>query len=91
MTEVKKSEKVGVKAMQMWEERVIEKAEASAEGRGEGKADSVLELLSDLGDIPEDIEARIKEEQDENILSRWLELAAKAKEMEEFRRGIAAN
>ena len=50
----------------------------------EGKADSILELLEDLGEIPEEIQIKITTEKDLQILNKWLKAAAKADSMKEF-------
>lgn len=61
------------------------KAEGKAEGKVEGKAEDVLLLLGELGHIPQDVEARIKNEKNPDILSGWLGAAAKAGSMGQFR------
>ncbi len=55
------------------------------EGKVEGKAEDVLLLLGELGHIPQDVEARIKNEKNPDILSGWLGAAAKAGSMGQFR------
>lgn len=54
------------------------------EGKAEGKAEGVLELLSDTGEISEDLRQRILSEEDLEVLKRWLKLAAKAETVKEF-------
>lgn len=54
------------------------------EGYNSAKIDDILELLSDFGVVPQDIQARIREEQSERVLTGWLRLAAKAASLEEF-------
>ena len=61
-----------------------ERAEGRAEGKTEGKAESILELLEELGTIPEDVQARIMNEKNLETLTQWLRLAAKADSFEEF-------
>ncbi len=46
---------------------------------------SILDLLEDLGEIPEDIQSRIHAEEDTQILRRWHKAAAKAVSFETFR------
>lgn len=58
--------------------------DGKAEGRAEGKAESVLELLRELGDVPEELQARIMAQQDFDILNKWLKLAARADSVEDF-------
>lgn len=55
-----------------------------AEGKMEGKAESVLILLEKFGVIPENIRERIMSETDLDELKRWLGLAALADSMEQF-------
>ncbi len=55
------------------------------EGKVEGKAEDVLLLLGELGHIPQEVEARIKNEKNPDILSGWLGAAAKAGSMGQFR------
>jgi hypothetical protein len=60
-------------------------AKGKAEGKAEGVADSVLELLEELGSIPDSLEVWIMQETDLKVLKRWLQLAARANSIEEFR------
>ena len=60
----------------------------AAEGRTEGKAESILELLSDLGEVPLQLSNRIMKEDNAEILSKWLRLAAKAESVEAFEKQI---
>lgn len=61
-----------------------EKAEGRAEGRAEGKAEAVIDLLSDLGMVPDELREKILEEKNLNILRVYLKKAAAAKSIEEF-------
>ena len=54
------------------------------EGRKEGRTESILELLEELGNVPEVIKQKITDESDLSILSKWLKLAAKADSIEMF-------
>lgn len=49
---------------------------------------SIFDLLQDLGDIPEDIHARIQEEDDTQVLRLWHKAAAKAVSFDAFREKI---
>ncbi len=60
------------------------RAEGKAEGKAVGKAESVLELLQDLGEIPEALSTKILSQYDLSILKSWLKLAARASSLEEF-------
>lgn len=46
---------------------------------------NVLDLLEDLGEIPDDIHTRITEETDSQLLRRWLKAAARATSFDAFR------
>ena len=54
------------------------------EGRAEGVGLACLDILSDLGDVPSDLEKSIMEETDLEILKNWIKLAAKADSIESF-------
>ena len=54
------------------------------EGEAVGKAESVLELLEDLGKIPDELRERILSETDLTILKKWFSEAVKAKTIREF-------
>lgn len=54
------------------------------EGKAEGKAESILELLEDLGAVPQTVKKRICEEGNITALGKWLKVAARASSMEEF-------
>lgn len=62
--------------------------EGIQEGRAEGKAEAILELLEESGPVPQELKKRILEESDPDRLSRWLKLAAKADSAEAFREQI---
>lgn len=57
---------------------------SKAEGRAEGKAEFVLELLEDIGTVPEDVKTRILKERDLVTLGQWRKSAARAKSVEQF-------
>ncbi len=64
------------------------KEEGRVLGRLEGKTESIIELLSDLGQIPQRIIDRIRQESDPEQLGRWLKCAARAANIEEFEKGM---
>lgn len=66
------------------DERVEGRAEGRAEGKALGKAESILLLLQDSGMIPDELRSKILEEQDMDILSKYLKLAARAESVAEF-------
>ncbi|MFR0027844.1 MAG: hypothetical protein ACLRWN_29400, partial [Eisenbergiella sp.] len=53
-------------------------------GKAEGKAEDVLALLKELGEIPVELRERILSETDLELLNRWLKQAAKAGTIQEF-------
>ena len=62
------------KGLQEGLEKGIEKGieEGREEGFSAGKADAILELLEDIGTIPEEIRKKIRNEKDIKILNGWL-------------------
>ena len=54
------------------------------QGLQQGKAESVVYLLSRVGTIASELSARILNEKNEETLESWLSLAAKAKSVEQF-------
>ena len=56
-----------------------------AEGKIEGKIEAILELLNDIGTVPDDLKQTIEAETDANTLSTWHKLAARVESIEEFR------
>ena len=70
----------------------MERAEAEEEGIEKGKtigmtigvAGGVLDLLADLGDIPEALRQRISGESSIDTLKAWLRLAARAESVDDF-------
>lgn len=65
------------------EERNTARAEGRTEGRIEGYQDAVLELLSNFGELSEDLRKQILEQEDEEVLKKWLLLAARAESVED--------
>ena len=53
-------------------------------GITEGKAESILELLEELGEVPEELRDRVKKEVDLVVLKNWLRIAAKVESIEDF-------
>lgn len=54
------------------------------QGRIEGKAEAVLLLLEEKGEVPVELQKKIMSEQEEDTLKNWLMLAAKIKSVDEF-------
>lgn len=70
------------------EERMEGKAEGRAEGKAEGKAEGqaeyILEVLENLGPVPEEQHDKIMEEHDLTVLKKWFLAAVKADSIEQF-------
>lgn len=71
------------------EGRTEGRTEGREEGRTVGKAEDILELLSDLGEVSEELKRNIFAQRDLTILKSWLKLAAKSDSVEEFEKGIS--
>ena len=78
----------------MWaefnEERFIAKENESSwedgnkAGKVKGRAESILEILEELGTVPEELRRRLLEETDLQRLKNWLKEAIKAASIEDF-------
>ena len=64
------------------------RAEGWKDGRAKGKAEAVIELLEDLGDLSDSLKACIMEQTDLELLKKWHKAAAKAKSIEEFEQAV---
>lgn len=53
-------------------------------GMAKGLAMGIIDLLSELGDVPDDMKKNIFAQSDLEILKRWHKLASKAESLEEF-------
>ena len=62
--------------------------EEREEGKIEGKIDSLLMILHTKGEIPDELAVLIRGVKDEQILTRWTELALKTTSVEEFEETI---
>lgn len=58
--------------------------ESFAEGKAEGKAEDILELLGEIGEVPDEIRERIFGAEELSLLMKWLKLAAKTESIEQF-------
>ena len=69
-----------------------EKAEGWKDGRAKGKvedrAEAVIELLEDLGELSDSLKICIMEQTDLELLKKWLKAAARAKSIEEFEQAV---
>lgn len=77
---IKASEEIGVTYMQTWEREAM----LIQEGKAEGKAENVVELLEEYGVVPCFLKDIIMSETDLSVLKIWLKLASKVKTVEEF-------
>lgn len=64
------------------------KAKGLALGEALGKAESIVVLLKDLGDVSEKLQRNIMEQNDTEILNQWLKYAARAKTIRDFEQKI---
>ena len=72
-------------AKSMAESMAKSMAESMAESMAASRvAQNILALLEDLGTLPDQTKERIAKEQNEDVLSAWLKLAARADSIEEF-------
>ena len=58
--------------------------DSKVEGMKEAKIEDIIELLQEVGEVPEDLQTRIRRQKKLETLSLWLKLAAKAESVEEF-------
>ena len=63
--------------------REEERAEGRAEGIVAGRLENFLDVLSDLGEIPQEVVRRARA-LDASDLKAWTKLASRAESMEEF-------
>ena len=83
------------KGYMMLEEYIYyERKEAAEEATAEtiiaNTRENIIELLEDLGEIPQDIRDRIEEQEDAAVLKHWLKDAAKAPAFDHFREAISS-
>lgn len=55
------------------------------EGIALGKAEDIIQLLAELGTVPEELKQIVQAEKDIDTLNRWHKLAAKSETLEKFR------
>ena len=75
-----------VQNMCNWSEHFIEKG--IEQGVEKGTRQAIIDLLEDMGAIPEDIRRRIFEETNMEILRKWHKSAARSESFEGFRESI---
>ena len=64
------------------------KEEGIEQGRILGTANDIIELLGEVGEVPEALKNKIMKEEKLEVLRRWLKLAAKAETIEDFEKKI---
>ena len=69
-------------------EKADGRAEGWKDGKTKGKAEDIIELLEDLGELSDSLKICIMEQTDLEILKKWLKAAAKAKSIEEFEQAV---
>ena len=65
-----------------------EKAEGWTQGKLKDRAEAVIELLEDLGELSDSLKTSIIEQIDLELLRKWLKAAARAKSIEDFEQTI---
>ena len=78
--QIKSSEEMGVKYMQKWEEKIIEREK----GRLEGKTDVIIKFLREKGEVNESLCKTIREQDNENVIDEWLKSAVLINSIQEF-------
>lgn len=56
--------------------------------KAEGKAEDIIELLEEVGEVPDFLRNRIMRQTNLETLSRWHKLAARAQSIEDFEQAI---
>lgn len=71
------------------EAKEVFREDGRIEGILETKNADILELLEDIGEIPENLKEKINSEKDMEILKKMLKAAAKAESIKEFENSIS--
>ena len=85
VSRIKSDREMGERYMLLKELLSDEKAEGITIGRARGKAEDVIELLSELGEVSAELSDIIMAENDFDILSAYHKAASKAESVEKFR------
>ncbi|MGN0356037.1 MAG: hypothetical protein ACI4EI_13325 [Muricoprocola sp.] len=77
---------MGGQILELESDKLIKKAEeiGKADGKADGKAECILEVLKELGQISEELSAKISNEKNIDVLTRWFKAALKSDSIEEF-------
>lgn len=88
-----RAEVIAMSIFEYNEEEELKKLRNSefSEGKAEGKAEAVLDLLEELGAVPDTLRDRIMQEKDPVLLRKWLRQAAKAVSVEQFAQKAGIN
>lgn len=62
----------------------MNRAQELKDAKDDGKIESILTLLEDMGRLPEDVRERISSEGDPKTLKKWLRLAAGSDSIQDF-------
>ena len=65
-----------------------EKAEGRKEGKAEDRAEAVIELLEDLGELSDSLKTYILQQTDLELLKKWHKAAARAESIEAFEQAV---
>ena len=84
VTTLKKSREWEAGYMKFEELMNRQKSEGFAEGELKGKLEAICLLLSELGELPDEVRATLEAEADPEKLAIWLKLAAKAESINAF-------
>ena len=63
-------------------------SEGQRKGLIEGQQQSIVSFLSDIGNVPDELQKRIEAENDMTILDKWLKLAARSDSFEAFEKNM---
>ena len=81
--------KTEAKKMSIYEyDEELHMRQTREEGYEEGTAGAILEILSELGNIPDKLQESIMKRKNIEELKHWVKLAAKASSIEEFQNQI---
>lgn len=72
----------------MEDELEAKRTQGLAEGLALGKAEDIMTLLKDLGEVSEELQRKIMEQSDTEVLNQWLRYAARVETIQEFKQKI---
>lgn len=88
---VKVSRRMEERYMTLEELLANEYTEGRKEGKEDGRAEMVIELLSDTGVVPEDLREVIMSQKDLRVLKKWAKIALNAESVGEFLMRMQSN